>query len=128
LLLNSGDGFFEAAPQLLEGTAHHRIYSFKDIEIADLNNDGLDDILVSSDGGGSELSRDDGITILMSQADGSYAEATQNLDFPLTSVDRGDYQEDVLQITAGAVLAADINADGLKDIFTHRRMPFPLCF
>lgn len=117
LLLNSGDGFFEAAPQLLEGTAHYRIYSFKDIEIADLNNDGLDDILVSSDGGGAELSRDDGITILMSQADGSYAEATQKLDFPLTSVDRGDYQEDVLQITAGAILAADINADGLKDIF-----------
>ena len=116
MLLNSGEGFFEAAPRLLDGNAYYRIYSYKDIDVADLNDDGLDDVLVSSDGGGSELIRDDGITILMSQPDGSYSDVTQKLDFPLTSVDRGDYQEDVLQITAGVVLPADINVDGLKDI------------
>jgi hypothetical protein len=117
MLLNSGEGFFESATELLNGQAHHRIHSYKDIEAADLNNDGLDDILVASDGGGSELIRDDGITILMSREDGTYFDATQTLVFPLTSVDRGDFQEDVLQITAGVVLAPDINGDGLKDIF-----------
>lgn len=117
LLINSGEGFFESATNLLNGDAHYRIYSYKDIEAADLNNDGLDDILVASDGGGSELIRDDGITILMSRADGTYFDATQSLSFPLTSVDRGGLQEDVLQITAGVVLAPDINGDGLRDIF-----------
>ena len=117
MLINSGEGFFNSATKLLNGEAHYRIHSYKDIEVADLNNDGLDDILVSSNGGGGQLVRDDGITILMSQADGSYSDTTKKLDFPLTSVDRGDYQEDVLQITAGALLPADINADGLKDIF-----------
>ena len=77
MLLNSGEGFFEAAPQLLDGNAYYRIYSYKDIDVADLNDDGLDDVLVSSDGGGSELIRDDGITILMSQPDGSYSDVTQ---------------------------------------------------
>ena len=117
LLINSGGGFFESATNLLNGDAHYRINSYKDIEAADLNNDGLDDILVASDGGGSELIRDDGITILMSRADGTYFDATQSLSFSLTSVDRGDLQEDVLQITAGVVLAPDINGDGLRDIF-----------
>lgn len=51
MLLNSGEGFFESATELLNGQAHHRIHSYKDIEAADLNNDGLDDILVASDGG-----------------------------------------------------------------------------
>ena len=117
MLINSGEGFFESATHLLNGDAHYRINSYKDVEAADLNNDGFDDILVASDGGGSELIRDDGITILMSRADGTYFDATQSLNFPLTSVDRGDFQEDVLQISAGVVLAPDINGDGLKDIF-----------
>ena len=116
-LINTGDGYFESGEHLLIGENHFRITSYKDIEVADLNNDGLDDILVTSDGGGSELIRDHGITLLMSQDDGTYTDATNTIDYPMTAVDRGPFQEEVLQITAGAFLPVDINGDGFKDLF-----------
>ena len=68
------------------------------ISMSPLNGDGLDDILASSEGGGDSMLRDDGILLLMSQPDGSYADATHNMDYVRTPVDRGEFTEEVFQI------------------------------
>ena len=61
---------------------YYRIHSYKDVFLADLNNDGLDDILTGSGGGGPLLYEtiDDGILILMSDAEtGKYSDQTLSL-------------------------------------------------
>lgn len=128
-LINSGLGYFESGQHLLPGEAHHRINIYKDIQVADLNNDGLDDLLFSSEGGGSELLRDDGILLLISNSDGTYSDSTHNMDFTLTPVDRGEFTEDVFQIQAGLFVPMDVNNDNLVDLFISglsRGLSYPL--
>ena len=67
-LINSGAGFFEDGSSLLDvNNDYYRIHTYKDIFITDVNNDGLDDILTGSGGGGGRLDEvvDDGILLLM---------------------------------------------------------------
>ena len=118
-LINTGEGYFESGEHLLPGSEHFRINIYKDLHVADLNGDGLDDILASSEGGGDSMLRDDGILLLMSQPDGSYADATHNMDYVRTPVDRGEFTEEVFQIQAGVFLPFDLNGDGQKDLFIN---------
>ncbi len=117
LLINNKDGSFLDGSFLIKGNID-RVYSYKDINVSDINNDGIDDILTPSEGGGYGLIRDDGIMIMMSQPDGTFQDATSLIDFPRTTVDRGEFSENVIQVTTSILLAIDINNDGWKDIFT----------
>ena len=118
-LINTGKGYFESGEHLLPDSEHFRINLYKDLHVADLNGDGLDDILASSEGGGDTMLRDDGILLLMSQPDGSYADATHGMNYVRTPVDRGEFTEEVFQIQAGVFLPFDLNGDGQKDIFIN---------
>lgn len=116
-LINKGNGQFENGDYLIKGNID-RVYSYKHVMVGDLNNDGLDDILTPSDGGGDALTRDDGILILMSQPDGSYVDATSSIEFPRTFTDRGEFTEEVMRLTTSVIIPVDVNNDGWKDIFT----------
>tara|TARA_B100000927_G_C16452738_1_gene464544 strand:+ start:127 stop:1782 length:1656 start_codon:yes stop_codon:yes gene_type:complete len=122
LMLNDGNGFMTRASELISGNEYFRIHTYKDIFLADLNNDGLDDIMTGSGGGGPLLYEtvDDGVLILMSDSQtGSYSDQTDLINFPRVNRDRGDFSEEVLAL-AGVDLfvAADIDQDGWKDIVT----------
>lgn len=116
-LINKGNGQFENGNYLIKGNID-RVYSYKKVMVGDLNNDGLDDILTPTEGGGISLVRDEGILILMSQPDGSYVDATSLIDFPRTYTNRGDFSEEVMQLRTSMIIPVDVNNDGWNDIFT----------
>ena len=74
-LINNGDGSFSSGKNLIDGQEYHRVTSYKEVHIGDLNGDGLDDIATESDSGGG-LVRGNGILLLVSQPDGSYKDET----------------------------------------------------
>ena len=135
LMVNDGSGYFNSGLSLMANEDYHRIHTYKDVFLADLNNDGLDDILTGSGGGGPLLNEtiDDGILLLMSDAEtGQYSDQTNLINFPRITRDRGEFTEEVLAL-AGVDLfvAADINSDGWKDLVTMavaggERGAFPL--
>ena len=120
-MTNDGNGYFSDASSLISNDEYFRIHTYKDLFVADLNNDGLDDILTGTGGGGPLLNEtiDNGILILMSNETGKYSDQTSLINYPTITRDRGEYSEEVLAL-AGVDLfvAADINNDGWKDIVT----------
>ena len=118
--LNSGDGFFKSSDELFKDNEnHYRISSYKRIYKADLNNDGLDDVITPSGAVGWSVTdkiADNGLLILMSSPDGTYEDKTQLIDYPTIVRDRGDFTEDVLAFTTQAIGILDMNGDGWKDI------------
>lgn len=116
-LINKGNGQFENGDHLIKSNID-RVYSYKQVMVGDLNNDGLDDILTPTEGGGISLVRDEGILVLMSQPDGSYIDATSLIDFPRTYTNRGDFSEEVMQLRTSIIIPVDVNDDGWNDIFT----------
>ena len=118
--LNSGDGFFKSSDELFKDNEnHYRISSYKRIYKADLNNDGLDDVITPSAAVGWSVTNkiaDNGLLILMSSPDGTYEDKTQLIDYPTIVRDRGDFTEDVLAFTTQAIGILDMNGDGWKDI------------
>ena len=136
LLINNGNGFFEDGKSLLDtNNDYYRINTYKDVFIADVNNDGLDDILTGSGGGGGRLDEvvDDGILLLLSNNQGKYVDSTDLIQHPRITKNRGDFTEEVLGIAgADTFIAADINNDGWKDLVTfavanqENRGPYPL--
>ena len=136
LLLNNGEGFFVDGKSLLDtNNDYYRIHTYKDIFVADVNNDGLDDILTGSGGGGGRLEEvvDDGILLLLSNSEGKYIDSTDLIDHPRITKNRGNFTEEVLGIAGGdTFVAADVNNDGLKDLVTfavanqENRGPYPL--
>lgn len=135
-LINSGNGFFEDGSSLLDtNDDYFRINTYKDIFIADVNGDGLDDVLTGSGGGGGRFEEavDDGILLLLSNNQGKYVDSTDLIQHPRITRNRGDFSEDVLGIAgADTFIAADVNNDGLKDLVTfavanqENRGPYPL--
>jgi hypothetical protein len=117
--LNNGFGKFDDAQDIILEENYFRINTYKDVMLADLNNDGLDDILTGSGGGGPLLYQaiDNGILILMSNSEGKYEDKTNLINFPSVTRDRGDFSEEVLGL-AGVdnVIPVDVNGDGWKDI------------
>lgn len=135
-LINSGAGFFEDGSSLLDvNNDYYRIHTYKDIFITDVNNDGLDDILTGSGGGGGRLDEvvDNGILLLLSNLDGKYVDSTDLIEHPRVTKNRGDFTEEVLGLAgADTFIASDVDNDGLKDLITfavanqENRGPYPL--
>ena len=117
LLINNGDGSFSSGKSLISGTDHHRLTSYKEIHIGDLNGDGIDDIATESDSHGG-LIRGEGILLLVSQPDGSFADETSKIEFNRIDRPRDGYvQENVLDAHYGSIFFFDLNGDGYKDLF-----------
>ena len=120
--INQGDGFFVDGIELLDvNDDYFRIHTYKDIFIADLNNDGLDDIMTGTGGGGGRLEEvvDDGVLLLMSNSEGKYEDRTDLISHPRINKDRGTFTEDVLGLAGtDTFVAADVNNDGWKDLVT----------
>ena len=117
-LLNNGDGTFSDDHNLIPGTDYHRVSGYKEANKGDLNNDGLDDFLLESIGS-SGLVRGNGMLVLMSQADGTWQDETDKIQFSRReNIQRRDYvQENVLGANGGPLLMFDLNGDGYKDLF-----------
>lgn len=116
-LINNGDGSFSNGKNLINGEDYHRVSSYKEIHIGDLNGDGLDDIATES-GSASGIVRGNGILLLVSQPDGSYKDETSKIEFDRVDIPRDGYvQEDVLSANGGAIFFFDLNGDGYKDLF-----------
>ena len=116
-LINNGDGSFSSGKNLIDGQDYHRVTSYKEVHIGDLNGDGLDDIATESDSGGG-LIRGNGILLLVSQPDGSYKDETYKIEFDRVDVPRDGYvQENVLGANGGKMFFFDLNGDGYKDLF-----------
>ena len=117
LLINNGDGSFSSGNSLISGTAHHRVTSYKEVHIGDLNGDGIDDIATESDSHGGII-RGEGILLLVSQPDGSFADETSKIEFNRIDRQRDGYvQENVLDAHYGSIFFFDLNGDGYKDLF-----------
>ena len=116
LFINNGDGSYSAGNGLFQGVGHHRILSYGSPFVADLNNDGIDDILSQYGGGGDKPELDHGIAILMSQPDGSFADATSLIELPTYLVERDDYSESVIQLITESLVALDVDGDGWRDL------------
>jgi len=117
LLINNGDGSFSNGKSLINGEDYHRVSSYKEIHVGDLNGDGLDDIATES-GSASGVIRGNGILLLVSQSDGSYKDETSKIEFDRVDIPRDGYvQENVLSANGGAIFFFDLNGDGYKDLF-----------
>jgi hypothetical protein len=117
--INDGQGKFSDAQDIILGEDYYRMNTYKDLAIGDLNNDGLDDIITPSGSGGVLLWQvvDDGILLLMSNAEGKYEDKTSLINFPRITRDRGDFTEEVLGLGgAEGIGIIDVNSDGWKDI------------
>lgn len=132
-LLNNGDGSFSDGSELIPESRFHRVTSYKELHIGDLNGDGLDDIAAGSNSAGG-IVRGDGLLLLVSQADGTYKDETDKVEFDLRiDVARDDYvQEGVLNAEGGVLMFFDLDGDGHKDLFnthgTQRNGPLPQVF
>ena len=120
-MINQGDGHFIKADDLMVNNDYYRINTYKDTQVADMNNDGLDDFLTPSGGAGPLLWQtiDDGVLLLMSNTDGKYEDKTNLINFPGVTRDRGDFTEEVLGAAGTDVFVpVDVDGDGWKDIVT----------
>jgi len=134
IFLNDGKGSYISGYNLFEGTAHHRMRSYGQPQVADLNNDGIDDILSQNGGGGDGYGQltDHGIGLFLSKPDGTFFDATDRLDLEKNKIQREDYSENVLQITTESFVALDVDSDGWKDLLflsagkTGADLPFVL--
>ena len=118
IFLNDGKGSYVSGSNLFEGTAHHRMRSYGQPQVADLNNDGIDDILSQNGGGGDDygLATDHGIGLFLSNPDGTFFDATDRLDIEKNEIQREGYSESVLQILTESFIALDVDSDGWKDL------------
>ncbi|MAR94777.1 MAG: hypothetical protein CMD46_00190 [Gammaproteobacteria bacterium] len=116
-LVNNGDGSFSSGKNLIQDDDYFRVTSYKELHIGDLNGDGLDDISTESDSAGGII-RGNGILLLVSQPDGTYADETSKIEFARVDRQRDGYvQEQVLDANGGSVFFFDLNGDGFKDLF-----------
>ena len=117
IFLNDGKGSYISGFNLFEGMDHYRFRSYGQPQVADLNNDGIDDILSQNGaGGGSGLITDHGIGLFLSNPDGTFFDATDRLDIKKNEIQRDDYSESVLQIMTESFIALDVDSDGWKDL------------
>ena len=116
ILLNDGNGSYSSARNLFQSEEYFRISSYGPAHAADLNNDGIDDILTQNGGNGIKREPDHGIGLFMSQPDGSFIDATSRIHLPTRNIQRDGYSEDVLQIITESFVALDVDGDGWKDL------------
>ena len=116
ILLNDGNGSYSSARNLFQSEEYFRISSSGPAQAADLNNDGIDDILTQNGGNGIKREPDHGIGLFMSQPDGSFIDATSRIHLPTRNIQRDGYSEDVLQIITESFVALDVDGDGWKDL------------
>ncbi len=135
IFLNDGKGSYISGSNLFEGKDHYRMRGQGQPQVADLNNDGIDDILTQNYGGGGSLYiADHGIGLFLSNPDGTFFDATDRLDIEKNEIQRENYSESVLQINTGSLIALDVDLDGWKDLLfldaakpdTSTNMPFVL--
>ena len=89
IFLNDGKGSYISGFNLFEGMDHYRFRSYGQPQVADLNNDGIDDILSQNGaGGGSGLITDHGIGLFLSNPDGTFFDATDRLDIKKNEIQR----------------------------------------
>ena len=110
-MINQGDGHFKKADDLMVNNDYYRINTYKDTQVADMNNDGLMIFEYHLE----ELASlwqtiDDGVA-LMSNPDGKYEDKTNLINFPNVTRDRGDFTEEVLG-AAGTDVFVPVDVDG----------------
>jgi len=118
IFLSDGKGSYVSGSNLFDGTAHFRMRSYGQPQVADLNNDGIDDILSQNGGGGSgyDLVTDHGIGLFLSSPDGTFFDATDRLGISKNEIQRDGYSESVLQILTESFISLDVDSDGWKDL------------
>lgn len=118
IFLNDGRGSFVSGASLFEGGSHHRMRSYGPPQIADLNNDGIDDILSQNGGGGGGYpeATDHGIGLYLSKPDGTFFDATDRIELTKNKVVRDNFSETVLQILTESFVSLDVDSDGWNDL------------
>ena len=134
IFLNDGNGAFLSGANLFQGTDYFRMRSYGPPQVADINNDGIDDILTQNGGGGDDYDKatDHGIGLYLSNPDGTFFDATERLDIAKNEIQREGYSESVLQILTESFIAIDLDSDGWKDLVflaaykSNTNLPFAL--